>query len=142
MGSRRILIGVGALVLIIVLAVGAFIIFRGSGNNNGRDLQAGIAVEPLTVTARPPSTLLAGLTTADTGISFMNQLNPENFFKYTYNGAGVAAGDYDSDGLTDLFLVSEQGQSRLDRNLGGMRFEDATEQSGLTNNTAEGGFSL
>jgi hypothetical protein len=142
MGSRRILIGVGALVLIIVLAVGAFIIFRGSGNNNGRDLQAGIAVEPLTVTARPPSTLLAGLTTADTGISFMNQLNPENFFKYTYNGAGVAAGDYDSDGLTDLFLVSEQGQSRLYRNLGGMRFEDATEQSGLTNNTAEGGFSL
>lgn len=56
-------------------------------------------------------------------------------------GSGVALFDFDSDGLLDIFLVNGQpwavpreGQaptSRLFRNLGGLRFEDVTEESGL-----------
>ncbi|MFQ5491825.1 MAG: CRTAC1 family protein [Phycisphaerae bacterium] len=59
-------------------------------------------------------------------------------------GSGVALGDYDGDGLIDVFLVNwagplleplpqnrEQSGCRLYRNLGDMRFEDVTESSGL-----------
>lgn len=45
--------------------------------------------------------------------------------------AGLAAGDVDGDGLCDLFLCGLDGENFLYRNLGGWRFEDATEASGL-----------
>ena len=43
---------------------------------------------------------------------------------------GAAAGDYDGDGLVDLFVSGWRGQ-RLYRNLGGFRFQDVTEAAGL-----------
>jgi hypothetical protein len=45
---------------------------------------------------------------------------------------GVSMGDYDNDGLPDIFLTRPFGGNRLYRNLGGFRFEDVTEQAGLT----------
>lgn len=45
-------------------------------------------------------------------------------------GMGVAAGDYDNDGWTDLFLTA-LGDSRLLRNEGGRRFRDVTARSGI-----------
>ncbi len=45
-------------------------------------------------------------------------------------GMGVAAGDYDNDGWTDLFLTA-LGESRLLRNLRGQRFQDVTRSSGI-----------
>ncbi len=45
-------------------------------------------------------------------------------------GMGVAAGDYDSDGWTDL-LVTGYGSLRLLRNLEGRRLEDVTATAGL-----------
>ncbi len=45
-------------------------------------------------------------------------------------GQGVCAADYDNDGFTDLF-VTYWGQNHLYRNMGGQRFEDVTERSGL-----------
>jgi hypothetical protein len=46
-------------------------------------------------------------------------------------GMGVACGDADGDGATDLF-VSNVGRNTLLTNLGGGRFEDTTEAAGLT----------
>ncbi len=59
-------------------------------------------------------------------------------------GSGIALGDYDNDGLTDIFCVNFAGSivealpedepaapCRLYRNLGNMQFEDVTERSGL-----------
>ena len=46
-------------------------------------------------------------------------------------GQGVCAGDFDNDGLTDLF-VTYFGHNVLYRNLGGGRFEDVTEKVGMT----------
>ncbi len=55
-------------------------------------------------------------------------------------GSGAAWGDYDDDGLVDLFIVNssrdEQGQRPMDRgklfrNLGDGSFEDVTESSGI-----------
>ncbi|MGE3841929.1 MAG: CRTAC1 family protein [Vicinamibacterales bacterium] len=41
-------------------------------------------------------------------------------------GLGVAAGDYDNDGLVDIY-VTALGKNRLFRNLGGFRFTDVTD---------------
>ena len=43
----------------------------------------------------------------------------------------VALGDVEADGLVDVFVTSSCGQSRLFRNRGGARFEDATSAAGL-----------
>ncbi|HMN95777.1 MAG TPA: FG-GAP-like repeat-containing protein [Phycisphaerales bacterium] len=46
------------------------------------------------------------------------------------HGMGVAAGDYDGDGLIDLFVTTAVGTNRLFRNLGGS-FVDVTEEAGV-----------
>ena len=45
--------------------------------------------------------------------------------------AGLAAGDFDGDGLCDLFLCGLDGENFLYRNLGGWRFDDVTDATGL-----------
>ncbi len=52
-------------------------------------------------------------------------------------GMGVAVGDYDNDGLPDLY-VTGYGRNVLYHNLGGCKFEDVTEKAGV----ACGGFSV
>ena len=53
-----------------------------------------------------------------TGIEFMNQVENQkdfNIFKYRnfYNGGGVALGDINNDGLTDIFLTGNMVPNRL-----------------------------
>jgi hypothetical protein len=64
------------------------------------------------------------------GIPFSNLLRPENIVAYLYMGAGVAVGDYDGDGLPDVYLVSQDGPNRLFRQVAPWRFEDATAAAG------------
>ncbi len=69
-----------------------------------------------------------------TGLDFTNKLTPDsgfNVFKYMYfyNGAGVGAGDFNNDGLIDLFFSSNQGQNKLYLNTGDLRFKDVTKQA-------------
>src|SRR5207237_2000369 len=45
------------------------------------------------------------------------------------NGAGVGAGDFNNDGLIDLFFASNQGENKLYLNKGKMQFTDVTEQA-------------
>src|SRR4029079_3384019 len=54
-----------------------------------------------------------------------------NMFKYMYfyNGAGVGAGDFNNDGLIDIFFSSNQGENKLYLNQGGMKFKDVTKQA-------------
>jgi choice-of-anchor B domain-containing protein len=54
----------------------------------------------------------------------------------SFQGQGVAWGDYDNDGNLDLFLASYEHASRLYRQNREHRFEDVTEAAGL-GNTAE-----
>ncbi len=53
-------------------------------------------------------------------------------------GTGVATGDVDGDGLPDILAVSKNERSRLYRNLGGFRFEDITEASGIDDGEGSG----
>lgn len=48
----------------------------------------------------------------------------------SFQGMGVACGDFDNDGRTDLF-VTGVGDQRLFRNEGGGRFQDVTVKAGL-----------
>ena len=70
------------------------------------------------------------------GITFSNDLNSThdfNVYKYRnfYNGGGVAIGDINNDGLSDVFLTANQGANRLFLNKGNWQFEDITETAGV-----------
>ncbi len=67
------------------------------------------------------------------GIHFTNVLPQARMLENhnLLNGAGVAAGDFDGDGLPDLFFCSLEGKSALYRNLGGWRFQDVTREAGI-----------
>ncbi|MCA8953631.1 MAG: CRTAC1 family protein, partial [Planctomycetes bacterium] len=65
-----------------------------------------------------------------THVEFTNLLRKENCYQYLTNGAGCAAGDYDGDGLVDLYLVSQDGENRLYRQTAPLVFEDVTRSAG------------
>jgi len=65
------------------------------------------------------------LPSARTGIEFTNR--PRDLAQaLSFIGSGVAIGDYDNDGLPDVFLTRQEDAGRLYRNLGDFRFEDVT----------------
>ena len=76
------------------------------------------------------------LSEEETGIGFRNDLsytekvNPYTFRNF-YNGAGVALGDINNDGLTDIFLAGNQTSNKLYLNEGNLKFKDITDQAGL-----------
>ena len=75
-----------------------------------------------------------------TGITFNNSLkqtpdlNILNYL-YFYNGAGVSAGDFNGDGLVDLYFTSNQGEDKLYLNQGNLTFKDVTVASNPVNDT-------
>ncbi|HEY9045108.1 MAG TPA: VCBS repeat-containing protein [Ohtaekwangia sp.] len=81
-------------------------------------------------------TLFQRLTSAETGIAFENTLVlKEDFdvFRYRnyYNGGGVGIGDFNNDGLADVYLTSNMGDNKLFLNKGDWKFEDITEKAGV-----------
>jgi hypothetical protein len=78
----------------------------------------------------------ASVTHAD----FINKLDYERQLKskfnvYTfrnfYNGAGVALGDINNDGLIDIFMTSNMGTNKLYLNKGNFEFEDISKKAGI-----------
>jgi len=71
-----------------------------------------------------------------TGIEFSNTIvntGDFNIFSYRnfYNGGGVAAGDINNDGLTDLFFTANMGSNKLFLNKGNWNFVDISQQAGI-----------
>ncbi len=72
-----------------------------------------------------------------TGLDFHNVLKPNSqfnalYYMYFYNGGGVAAADFNKDGLVDLYFTSNMSENKLFLNEGGLRFRDVTEQAGVS----------
>ncbi len=85
--------------------------------------------------------LFQRLSAAETGIDFTNTITEDKehnvfTYQYYYNGNGVAAGDVNNDGLTDLFFTGNQIPSKLFINKGNFHFEDATTQAGVAGKNA------
>jgi enediyne biosynthesis protein E4 len=83
-----------------------------------------------------PDTLFVSLPASETGIDFTNNVQNNdtmNIFNYRnfYNGAGVAIGDVNNDGLADVYVSANQGKNRLYLNKGNMHFEDVTTKAGV-----------
>ena len=83
-----------------------------------------------------PAPLFELLSPTATGVTFANQLPEDSAFNilnylYYYNGAGVAVGDVNNDGLPDLYFTSNLGPNRLYLNKGNYRFEDVTMRAGV-----------
>jgi enediyne biosynthesis protein E4 len=85
------------------------------------------------------------MSAATVGLEFTNTLSSQRGLtnQMLLNGSGVALGDYDQDGRTDIFFAGMDHGAALFRNLGGWRFTNATAsafggslpEGGLTNSS-------
>jgi enediyne biosynthesis protein E4 len=80
--------------------------------------------------------LFALLSPEETGIHFANTITEDDSlnvltFEYIYNGGGVAVGDFNQDGLPDLYFTGNQVSSKLYLNRGDLTFEDVTAAAGV-----------
>ena len=84
--------------------------------------------------------LFKQLSAEKSGINFSNaieeneQLNPINY-EYLYNGGGVGIGDFNNDGLQDIYFTGNLVANKLYQNKGNLQFEDVTK---ITNTDGEG----
>lgn len=74
------------------------------------------------------------LSADQTGIDFANKLTERDTFnylnfQYMYNGGGVAIGDINNDGLSDIYFTGNQVADKLYLNLGNMKFKDVTKKA-------------
>ena len=75
------------------------------------------------------------LSPSETGIDFQHiwdiQPKHRDQLRNSFIASGVAIGDFDNDGLADVFLTRQKDGGRLYRNLGDFHFEDVTEKMGI-----------
>ncbi len=81
--------------------------------------------------------LFSLLSPQQTGIYFKNTLaeGPNTnilMYEYFYNGAGVATGDLNGDGLEDIYFSSNMEENKLYLNKGQLHFDDITAISKVT----------
>lgn len=69
-----------------------------------------------------------------TGVFFTNTLSDERIMANAnlLNGSGVALGDFDGDGLCDIYFCELNGKNVLFKNLGDWKFQDVTDRAGVS----------
>lgn len=85
---------------------------------------------------KAPTTLFSTILSSESGIDFKNQLIENDSInildnEFVYNGAGVALGDVNGDGLDDIFLAGNQVDNQLYLNKGNLTFENISEKANI-----------
>lgn len=81
-------------------------------------------------------TLFELVPSSKSGVSFSNKIvetdsvNPVTLLN-VYNGGGVGVGDFNNDGLQDIYFAGNQVPNRLYLNRGNMKFQDVTKEAGV-----------
>lgn len=119
------------------LLTGALLTACGGDSSTGSNDQDSETVAE----AQATSPLFTLLPANETGIHFENQLaedvnTDQNVLSYQYffNGAGVAIGDVNNDGLEDVFFTGNSQPNRLYINKGNLKFEDVTDKANIGQN--------
>lgn len=82
----------------------------------------------------PP--LFKSLPSIQTGVTFKNTITENDKLNilneaYIYNGGGVGVGDFNNDGLADIYLAGNMVSNKLYLNKGGLKFQDITTVAGV-----------
>jgi hypothetical protein len=85
-------------------------------------------------------TLFTEIDSATTGINFSNTISENDSinildYEYVYNGGGVGIGDFNNDGLPDIYFAGNMVSNKLYLNEGNLKFKDITQ---ISNTDGEG----
>ncbi|MGI8636593.1 MAG: FG-GAP repeat domain-containing protein, partial [Segetibacter sp.] len=83
--------------------------------------------------------LFTQLSVEESGISFSNDISDNDssvsfINEFGYMGGGVGIGDFNNDGLKDVFFTGNQVSCRLYVNKGNNQFHDITDKAGISTN--------
>src|SRR6266404_5283439 len=83
-----------------------------------------------------PSALFELISRDSSGIDFENKITTSDSlniftFEYLYNGGGVGIGDFNNDGLPDIYFSGNMVPGKLYLNQGNFRFKDITQSAGI-----------
>lgn len=89
---------------------------------------------PSTINKIEEPTLFTLLSEDETKVTFQNTLKEGLnanvlVYEYLYNGGGIATGDFNNDGLQDLYFTSNMGENKFYLNQGDFTFKDVTNTS-------------
>ncbi len=99
-------------------------------------ISIGLAACLMIMACKPRTALFTLIPPESSGITFVNEITEYDTFnilntEFIYNGAGVAIGDLNGDGLEDLYFAGNQVGNRCYLNLGNLKFKDITEAAGV-----------
>ena len=91
----------------------------------------------ISCTHQQSNRLFTRLDAKESGISFSNDIHDDDssysfINEFGYMGGGVGIGDFNNDGLPDIFFTGNQVSCRLYINKGNNRFADVTGEAGIT----------
>src|ERR1700761_3070728 len=81
-------------------------------------------------------TLFQLISSSHSGVDFNNKITENDTINpldvtNVYNGGGIGVGDFNNDGLQDIYFVGNMVPNRLYINKGDFKFEDVTEKAGV-----------
>lgn len=93
-----------------------------------------LIISILSIGCKNKSNLFKLVDKETSGIDFSNNITINDSInildnEFTYNGAGVAVGDLNGDGLQDIYFCGNQVQNKLYVNRGGLKFEEVIDKA-------------